>query len=162
MVISKRIVSAAVLFTLLAALPLSAQRQPPPSPRPGQPSAERQGPSAEPRPQGPGAGSLTRCLAILDLTESQQADIRAAVQSSAEEMRALHQQLRDDREAVRSAIDAGDACAIGSAVLKVEAGRQAIRSATELLRANVESFLTAEQKAKLAGCMEARRGPRRD
>lgn len=134
---------AAALALALAAGPLFALDAPP-RPRPG--------------PQGPLAGYL-RCLAVVDLTEAQKADVKALFEAAKPELEALRATLKADREALVAALGAAtpDACSVGTAFLKVEADRKAIREATAELRTAVEALLTAEQKAKLEGCLKAPR-----
>lgn len=143
---------AAALALLLAATPLLAAG--PSAPPAGAPPAG--GPAAG--PQGPLAGYL-RCLAVVGLTETQKADVKAILEAAKPALDALHATLKTDREALRAAITATnpDACAIGAAVLKVEADRQAIGDELAKVRAAIEALLTPEQKAKLEGCLKAPR-----
>lgn len=155
--------AAALLFAgVLVATPLLAQRTPAPNPR--VPRSDRR----EPERLAP--DSLGRCLAVLDLTDVQKAEIRAAVSAVQPALGALHEQLRADREALERTIEvpSPQACTVGDAVLKVKAGEEAIESEMKSLQRKIEAALTAEQKLKFAGCLEglgrpgarSHRGPR--
>jgi len=107
-------------------------------------------------PQGPLAGYL-RCLGIVGLTDIQKADVKALLVAAKPELDALHATLKTDREALRAAVTAPtpDPCAVGTALLKVEADVKAIGEALKELRTAIEALLTPEQKAKLEGCLKA-------
>ena len=107
-------------------------------------------------PGGPLVGYL-RCLHVVGLTDGQKADVKALLEAAKPGMEALHAALKADREALRAALGATspDACAIGAAVLKVEADLKAIGEELKKLRAAIEALLTPEQKAKLEGCLQA-------
>lgn len=109
-------------------------------------------------PQGPLAGYL-RCLRIVGLTDVQKADVKELLEAAKPKMDALHVTLKADREALRAAIGAAtpDTCAIGAALLKVEADLKAIGDEAKALRTAIEALLTPEQKAKLEGCLKAPR-----
>ena len=109
-------------------------------------------------PHGPLAGYL-RCLHIVDLTDVQKADVRALLEAARPKLEALHVTLRADREALRAAVTATppDPCVVGAAFLKVEADVKAIGEELKALRTAIEALLTAEQKAKLEGCLRAPR-----
>ena len=113
-----------------------------------------------PGPKGPLGGYLA-CLRIVDLTEVQKADVKALVEASRPKLEALHATLKIDREALRAAVTAAtpDPCAVGRALLKVEADLKAIGDELKALRTAIEALLTPEQKAKLEGCLKA---PRQD
>ena len=136
------LVVAAAAFALVAA-PLLAADGPPGPPR---------------GPQGPLAGYL-RCLGVVGLSETQKADVKALLEAAKPEMETLLETLKTDREALRAAITATnpEACAVGTALLKVTADEKAIGEATKELRTAIEALLTAEQKAKLEGCLRAPR-----
>lgn len=130
---------ATLALTLAIAAPLAAERK---------------------RPAGnPHSSPLTHCLQVIDLSEAQKAQIKTILDSSAGTMRGLHDALRTDREALRRLLEATtpDACAIGAATLKVQAGEKAIKNALDATRAAVEGVLTPDQKLKFSGCMDALR-----
>ncbi|MBI2213784.1 MAG: periplasmic heavy metal sensor [Acidobacteria bacterium] len=107
-------------------------------------------------PAGPGHPIL-RCLQIVNLTEDQQSQIKGILEAAAPTLKALHETLATDRQALREAIDATpqDGCAIGSALIQVQADEKAIRAELDKTKASIEALLTTEQKLKLAGCLEA-------
>jgi Spy/CpxP family protein refolding chaperone len=133
-----------VLVLLLSATTLLAQAPPPPGDGPHRP-----------------AGPFGRCLSILGLSTAQQEGIKAALEAAGPTLQALHETLRTDREALKAALDAAtpDACAIGTAVLKVESDQKAIRAEMDKLKASIEAILTPDQKLKFAGCMEGQAAP---
>ncbi|MFA6955087.1 MAG: periplasmic heavy metal sensor [Thermoanaerobaculia bacterium] len=134
-----------LLFTAGIAL---AQPQPPGNGN-GQPP--QGGPQA-----GPGHPML-RCLSIVNLTEDQKTQIKAILDAAQPTLKALNETLATDRQALRAAIEATsqDACAIGTALIKVQTDEKAIRAELEKTKASIEALLTTEQKLKLAGCLEA-------
>ena len=107
-------------------------------------------------PKGPVATYL-RCLGVVGLTDAQKADVKALLEAAKPKLDALHATRKADREALRAAITATtpDPCAIGAALLKVEADTKAIGAELKTLFTAIEALLTPEQKAKLAGCLEA-------
>lgn len=111
-----------------------------------------------PGPKGPLAGYLG-CLRVVDLTEAQRADVRAILEAAKPKLDALHATLRADQEALRDAIAAPtpDPCAVGAALMKVDADRKAIGAELKLVRDAIEALLTPEQKARLEGCLRAPR-----
>ena len=135
--------AAILLAGFLFATPLFAQR--PPAPGPGGPKPERLAPDP-----------LGRCLAILDLTDAQKAQIQTAVEGSQPALRTLNTQLRADHEALKIALEAPspEACTVGVALLKVKASERAISSEMQSLQRKIEALLTAEQKTKFTGCLE--------
>ena len=118
-----------------------------------------EGPAGQaPGPQGPLAGYL-RCLGVAGLSDTQKADVRAILEAAKPGMEALHATLKADREALRAAVTATtpDPCVVGAAFLKVEADVKAIGEEVKEIRTAIEALLTAEQKAKLEGCLKAPR-----
>lgn len=130
---------AAALALALAAAPLFAA-----APAPG--------------PKGPLAGYL-HCLGVAGLTDVQKADVKALLEAARPGTEALLATLKSDREALRAAVTAAtpDACAVGTALLKVEADLKAIGEEGKALRTAIEALLTPEQKLKLEGCLKAPR-----
>ena len=123
-----------------------------------QPPGNGQG---NPPPQGgPQAGPpnpLLRCLQIVNLSEDQKTQVKGILDAAAPTLKALHETLATDRQALKTAIDAvpQDACAIGNAFIKVQGDEKAIRTELDKVKAAIEAILTPEQKSKLAGCLEA-------
>lgn len=99
-----------------------------------------------------GTPSFTGIKAYLNLSDTQVTSITAANSAARESNRAVHEQLRAKHDALQTALKAGsaDAAAIGRQMLEI----QALRKQTDSNRAKVHeqavSFLSAEQKTKLA------------
>jgi Spy/CpxP family protein refolding chaperone len=125
-----------------------------------QPQPPANGNGQAPPQGGPQAGPgnpMLRCLSIVNLTEDQKAQIKTIIEAAAPSIKALHETLATDRQALKTAIEATtqDACAIGNALIKVQADEKAIRAELEKTKASIEALLTTEQKLKLEGCLEA-------
>jgi len=140
------VVLAAAVAALTAAAPALAQAGPP-------------GP-----PTGPVAGRahhpfarILRCLGVVNLTDAQKADIKAVFEAAKPEAEAIAAKLKADREALKAEIEKtpADPCAVGSAALQLHADRESAKALFETVRDAVLALLTPEQKAKLAGCLEA-------
>ena len=118
-----------------------------------------------PAPERPGdgrhgfLGAILRCLSILDLSESQKESIGQFLESEKPILRSLQAELLADKEKLRAALAATppDPCAVGAALLEVEADKRAIHSELEKIISTIGSFLTPEQKAKFSGCLAAPR-----
>jgi Spy/CpxP family protein refolding chaperone len=141
-----------LLFTAGLAL---AQPQPPANGQgngPGNGQGNGQG-----NPQAGPGHPLLRCLQIVNLTEDQQTQIKAILETAAPALKALHETLAADRQALKAAIDATpqDACTIGAALITVQTDEKAIRAELDKTKASIEALLTTEQKLKLQGCLEA-------
>lgn len=121
--------------------------------------AAEQAPAAQAAKNGPIA-RLLRCLSILDLTDTQKADIKAIFDREKPVLEGLLAQLKTDGEALKAALAAtpADPCAIGAAMLKVRADRNAIADELKAIKTDVEATLTPEQVAKLHGCLLATAG----
>jgi Spy/CpxP family protein refolding chaperone len=98
---------------------------------------------------------LFRCLSFVKLTDAQKADIKAIFEAARPQAEAILATLRTDREALAAALQASppDPCAVGTAALKLHADREAARGFFEGVRDQVFAVLTAEQKAKVLGCL---------
>ncbi len=120
-----------------------------------QPPGNGNGPGTPPQ-AGPGH-PLLKCLSIVNLTDDQKAQIKGIFETSAPALKALLETLATDRQALRAAIEADPqvGCDIGNALIKVQSDEKAIRAENEKIRLAIEAILTPEQKAKLAGCLEA-------
>lgn len=126
----------------------------------GQPQPPANGGQGAPPQGGPQAGPghpILRCLSIVNLTEDQKAQIKAILDAAGPTLKALNETLATDRQALKAAVDATpqDACAIGAALIKVQADELAIRTELETTKASIEALLTTEQKLKLEGCLQA-------
>ncbi|MCK8517147.1 Spy/CpxP family protein refolding chaperone [Methylonatrum kenyense] len=107
--------------------------------------------------RGDRSGHMQRWTRQLDLTESQQEQLKATRQSYGPELRSLHGEIREQREALRASSRDG---------FNEEAARSSADRLGELMaeraflqsrmRADVGEILTDEQKAKIAERREAR------
>lgn len=136
--------TAAALVAVLAAPPAFAADPAPPAAAPAGPIAH-----------------LLKCLTIVDLTDTQKAQIKAILQAEKPVMEALLAELKTDRQAMKAALEANpvDPCAVGAAAIALHTDRQALGAELKSIRTQVEATLTAEQIAKLHGCLHAPRGP---
>ena len=124
-------------------------------PRPGNtPPPAPQGP----RPAGPGAGpgpdgailSPAQLAEFLDLSEAQKVAIQSAQETLQNTVKPLAEQERANAEAIRAAVEAGDAAKAGQLLVANYAIGQKIKAAQDAFRATFEAQLTSEQKAKFA------------
>lgn len=159
------ILTGTVLVLLTLVSPLFAQQGTRPNPTGGMPPSNGMQPppqmQVETAADGVPFGPIMHCLRILDLSQEQKDAIKAAVEAEAPKLKALHETLRADREALKALVDATtqDPCAIGTAFLKVRTDEEAIRTELQAFRTTIEGILTAEQKLVLQGCI-AGGGPR--
>jgi Spy/CpxP family protein refolding chaperone len=109
----------------------------------------------------PKPGPFLKCLSILGLSDTQKADIKQVLETEKPVVAGLVATLKTDGAALKAALEQNppNGCAIGTALLKVQADKTALRTEAEKIRTNVEALLTAEQKAKLEGCLQAHRPP---
>lgn len=117
-----------------------------------------QGPGKPPNSPDQGRKSkLQKCLTIVQLTDAQKTQIKAIMEAARPGLEVLHQKMVTDRQALRAAIEATpqDNCAIGAALVQVQADKQAIRSEREKVGDAVRALLTPEQQARLEGCLQA-------
>jgi len=114
------------------------------------------------REGAPGQG-LKAALATLDLTDAQQAKVKALLQGEKPKYDALREEGRAAREALRAAAKAEkpDPATVGTAFLRADAHRKTVRAEREASRQKLEALLTPEQRAKLEGWISAHREMRR-
>lgn len=110
------------------------------------------------REGAPGRG-LWATLAALDLTDAQKAGVKELLAVERPKLDALRQEGRAAREALRTAAksETPDPATVGTAFLRVDAHRKALRAERESSRQKLEALLTPEQRAKLEGIREGRR-----
>jgi len=96
-------------------------------------------------------GMGMRGLRALNLTQDQKDKIRAALIARRPAVRALRQEARTNRQALATLAKAAnpDPAAVGTAYLKVLAGRQALVAQRQQARADVMAVLTPDQKSQL-------------
>jgi len=102
-------------------------------------------------------------LQRLDLSTDQQQRIKELAETARPRLAALHDQNRASRATVKALIEAAtpDPTAIGTAMLQVRTGRDALRAEAKKLRNDTLALLTPEQRARLEGMregMKIRRG----
>jgi Spy/CpxP family protein refolding chaperone len=104
------------------------------------------------REGAPGKG-LRAALAMLELSDAQKEKVKELLEGERAKYEALRQEGRSAREALRTAAKAAtpDPAAVGTAFLRVDAHRKAMRAERESSRQKLESLLTAGQRAKLEG-----------
>ena len=92
-----------------------------------------------------------RRLRALDLTQDQKDKIRAVFIARRPAVRALRQEARTNRQALATLAKAAnpDPAAVGTAYLKVLAGRQALVAQRQQARADVMAVLTPDQRTQL-------------
>ena len=127
----------------------------------------RGGRPAAPPPENARGGELPPGIfaEFLGLSEAQQAQLESLRETLRATVEPLHETHRANHEAIRAAVQAGDAAKAGQLLLANHQIGQQIQAARDAYRAGVENVLTAEQKAKFAvyqELMELRRerGPR--
>jgi len=120
------------------------------------------------RPQRPtaelrGAGAFRAGLAKVGLSAEQREKIRGILVAERPRLEAL----RGERSTSKAALDASlqgpdpDPTAVGSALLRTRADRQALRAERTKVREQTLSVLTPEQRATLAGYLAGARASRR-
>lgn len=114
------------------------------------------------REGAPGRG-LKAALATLDLTDAQKEKVRQLFEAEKPRYEALREEGRAARTALKAASDApnADPAAVGAAFLKVRAHARAMKAERDASRQKIEALLTAEQRGRLEGWLEAHRQMRR-
>jgi Spy/CpxP family protein refolding chaperone len=112
---------------------------------------------------GPFARGIRAALATLDLSQDQKDKIKASFGARKPELQTLGAKAKTDRQALETLLAAPnpDPAAVGAAMLKVHANRQAMRTQMETMRADLNAILTPEQQANLKGYLAAKRQMRR-
>jgi Spy/CpxP family protein refolding chaperone len=123
-------------------------------------TASQMEPSAAPAHAGPIAAFL-HCLGAVGLTDQEKADAKAILEAEKPVLEGLVGQRGADGKSLQALLQATtkDPCAIGNALLKVSADKNAIKDEFVKIGASIEALLTAEQKAKFQGCIAGIRGP---
>jgi Spy/CpxP family protein refolding chaperone len=134
------LVLAAVVAIVVAAVPAAGQTPP-----------------AVPQPLHHPFEKLRACLSILDLSDAQTADIKTIFEAAKPQVEVFRAKLQADRDALKSELSKTppDPCVVGTDFLQLHADREAARTFFESVRGQVLAVLTADQKTKLAGCLEA-------
>jgi Spy/CpxP family protein refolding chaperone len=107
---------------------------------------------------GPEGRDLMGMKSYLQLSDAQVAQMKAAGEAAREAQKANFTAMREKTKALRAAQEAAnpDPAAIGRQVLELQAMRKQMQEARAKTREQMQSFLTAEQKAKLAELEKAR------
>lgn len=103
------------------------------------------------------ARAFRAALANAGLSDAQKAKIKANFEAAKPNLVALRDQAKANREALKAALNAPtpDPTAIGHAMLKVKATREAMRAERQRLHDTTLAVLTPEQKAKFDGYLAA-------
>ncbi len=106
-------------------------------------------------------GALLHCLRVIGLSDAQKDSIKAVLEAEKPVVQGLVEQLKTDHDALETAAQANPPkpCDIGTAFLTVKSSREALKAEFEKIRREVGAILTAEQRAKLEGCLAG--GPRK-
>ena len=146
------------VLALTIALAAVAQPGGPPMPGPQGGPHERRGPG--------GFLSPKDMADFLALSETQKTQAKALHESLRTTIQPLREQMRANREAVKAAVDAGDAAKAGQLLISGKAIRDKIKAAHDTFETQFASMLNAEQKSKwtvlqqLKEIKRKHRGPR--
>jgi len=107
---------------------------------------------------GPGPRGFRGPGRILDLTEEQQVAAREIFEQRRPQMEALHEDLRENRKALRDSLESGDPdpTLVGELVIEGHALRERGRALREESKKALEAILDDEQKGKLETLEAAR------
>lgn len=97
---------------------------------------------------------------FLDLTDAQKSQAQSLRLSMRATIEPLRAQLRNNREAVKAAVDAGNAQQAGQLLISGKAVREQIKAAHENFESQFVALLNAEQKSKWATLQELRKARR--
>lgn len=102
---------------------------------------------------------LLRCLSVVNLTDSEKADIKAILEAAKPQAETILATLKADREKLAAdlAKNPPDPCAVGADALQLHTDREAARTFFEGVRDQVLAVLTPAQRAKVEGCLAALR-----
>lgn len=101
-----------------------------------------------------------RLAAVLHLTESQRTSVRALAETMNATMQPLLEERRANREALKAAVEAGNAAKAGELAIANHNLRNEFKAARESFHNSVAALLTAEQKAKWEMARELRQSRR--
>lgn len=108
-------------------------------------------------PAHPVRHRIRECLSILDLSDTQKAEIHAILEAAKPAFEANVAAARAARGTLKAAADAvpPDACAIGNDFLAVKAAVATVRAQVQAVRGQIVATLTPEQQARFQGCLDA-------
>lgn len=101
--------------------------------------------------------ALGPCMMLMNLTDTQKAQIQLILLASEPAFNTLATQLETDHDALVALAGAAnpDACAIGRAYLQEQADVKALQARADVVRGQITALLTPEQAARLQGCIDA-------
>ena len=150
----RTIIAVTALIALLITIAAVAQPRPPRGARPDGNRLEGPPPGEMGPQRGPGArGPVLPPAALakfLNLSDAQIAQAKSIHESNGEANQGLREQLRANHEAVRNAIESGNATAAAEAMVAGEKLRDQMKAAREKQKAAFAAILNADQKAKFA------------
>lgn len=129
-------------------------------------SAQRVRASAPPAPSQAGpividpnavASALTPCMLLLNLTPAQRTQIQGILTAAQPVFEQLGNRIAADQDLLNTAAGAAnvDACAVGNAYVRRQNSLKALEVQVRLVRNQIDAVLTADQKARLEGCISA-------
>lgn len=144
------------MLTVLGALLITVSTFAAPGPPAGGPQAGA--PPAPPAagPQGPNGGPGGDLLPpdllaqFLGITDAQKASIEQLRTTLEAAVKPLAEQMKTNNEALKTAVESGDAAKAGQLLVANFNLGQQIKTASDTFRAGVDALLTTEQKAKMA------------
>jgi hypothetical protein len=100
-------------------------------------------------------GTLTPCMFLVSLTDAQKAQIQSILLVAQPTLQSLAAQIQTDHSGLADAVAAGatNACNVGTAYLKLQTDQDAMDAELRILQPQLESVLTSDQKARIAGCL---------
>jgi Spy/CpxP family protein refolding chaperone len=101
--------------------------------------------------------ALTPCMLVVNLTPAQRTQIQGILVAAQPVFEQLGNRIEADQAALDAAAGAAspDACAIGNAYLQRQTSFRALELQVRLVRNQIEPILTADQRARLEGCISA-------
>jgi len=108
----------------------------------------------------PDLGRFILCLRILDLSDTQKADIQAILEAARPTLQADGDAIKAAAEKLRADVEAGaDPCLIGRDTLDLRAAQKQLHGDIGAVKDQILGTLTEDQKKKLRGCLQAPRDP---
>ena len=103
-------------------------------------------------------GRFIACLRILDLSDTQKADIQAILEAAKPILQADDDAIKAAAEKLRADVEAGaDRCLIGQDYLDLRAAQKKRNADIAAVKDQILGTLTEDQKKKLRGCLQAPR-----
>ena len=104
---------------------------------------------------GPAGVDLTPCLFVLNLSDAQRLQIKQIMDAEQPAVTTITDRLKADHTALDAVVNVAspDACAVGTAYLKIAADNKSLQAEFTTIRTKVEMVLTPDQRSKLDGCL---------